>query len=296
MKMAYLLVLILLSSSVYGAPERSVTLLDSGGEVIREVVVHLTYFGEVSRMVLSRDGMLNLDESLLNKPVRILLDKSRTDGMDYYFNGVLEDNAVLFTPISQIRGDVHDELDNLVGNANLGFDCDHISSIKFPEKTDRYGSFSSYLPTGKCVISATDGKLIGRVDIENMIGDSKVVNLVLDKQVSSSFNPYYLLIFVVVFLLLVYMLNKPRIKNKSTRKKENKKLGAIVKTLNDTEKSIVDYIVANGNKTTSSDIRHSLGIPKTTLSRVLDRMESKKMIEMEREGKLKKIKLSDWLK
>jgi uncharacterized membrane protein len=61
------------------------------------------------------------------------------------------------------------------------------------------------------------------------------------------------------------------------------------------EREIIDFIILRNNSSTSSKIRHGLKIPKTSLSRILDRLESKKILKIEREGTLKRVKISDWL-
>ena len=100
----------------------------------------------------------------------------------------------------------------------------------------------------------------------------------------------------IVVLLLIYLAYKfiPK-KKKVVRKKEHRKLKAVLKTSNENEKKVLEYLISNGNKSTSSKIRHDLKIAKTTLSRILDRLEKKKILELEREGKLKKVKIADWL-
>jgi len=68
----------------------------------------------------------------------------------------------------------------------------------------------------------------------------------------------------------------------------------IMNTLNDKEKYIVDYLLKNNNTSTQSNLRYSLGIPKTTLVRIFQNLEVKKIIHLEKVGKFCKITLTDW--
>lgn len=68
----------------------------------------------------------------------------------------------------------------------------------------------------------------------------------------------------------------------------------IMKTLNDKEQKVANFLIQSGNKSTQAAIRNETGVPKTTLVRVFQALEAKKVIKIETIGKLKKIELTDW--
>ena len=87
---------------------------------------------------------------------------------------------------------------------------------------------------------------------------------------------------------------KKEVKEVKKDEEVNPRARDIIKTLDEKEKKVVDFIFENNNQSTQAKIRHGVGIPKTSLARLFQRLESKKIIEIERAGKLKKIKFTDW--
>ena len=53
-------------------------------------------------------------------------------------------------------------------------------------------------------------------------------------------------------------------------------------------------LIESKNHSSQSKVRYSTGIPKTSLGRILDNLVGKKVISIEKVGKLKKISLTDW--
>jgi len=262
----------------------------SSGDEINDVIARISYEDGMNRVVLVDKNIITFDS--VDKEVEITLDDADTNSVDYYFNGLIDTNGLVFTPVAQIRGSVYDALDNLLSNVDLEFDCNSLSNIDFPIKTDRFGGFSTYVPVGECNVFSTKGNYMGRSVFISERGEVIELKIVLDDKVDKGGE--YIWIFVV--LLLIYLAYKfiPK-KKKVVRKKEHRKLKAVLKTSNENEKKVLEYLISNGNKSTSSKIRHDLKIAKTTLSRILDRLEKKKILELEREGKLKKVKIADWL-
>jgi len=68
----------------------------------------------------------------------------------------------------------------------------------------------------------------------------------------------------------------------------------IMKTLNDREQKIINFLLENHHKSTQAKIRNGTGIPKTSLARAFMTLQSKKVLDIEAIGKLKKISFSDW--
>ncbi len=289
-----LLIFLTLFSSIVIAQESLVSfkLIDSSGNSINNLIAIV----DSDMVILVNDGTLKFEPSVYDSIVEVVLDDSSTKIVDYYFKGEIKESMgeIVFFPIAQVRGSVYDSLENLLGNVDLEFDCNSLSSIDFPKKTDKFGGFSTYVPIGECTILSTNGKFIDKIVFETNQGDSIELRLILKDKINSKFSIYW---FIIIILILAFVSYKFKPKKRKVVRKDpaRRKLKAILKTLSDNEKQIVEFIMANGNSSTSSKIRHGLKIPKTSLSRTLDRLESKKILIMEREGKLKKVKISDWL-
>ncbi len=82
--------------------------------------------------------------------------------------------------------------------------------------------------------------------------------------------------------------------DKEEEKDLNPRARDIMKTLNDREIKIVEFLLEAGNKSTQATLRNATGIPKTSLARAFFSLEGKKIIKVETIGKLKKIELTDW--
>ncbi|PIN86082.1 hypothetical protein COV19_06305 [Candidatus Woesearchaeota archaeon CG10_big_fil_rev_8_21_14_0_10_44_13] len=81
---------------------------------------------------------------------------------------------------------------------------------------------------------------------------------------------------------------------KEAKDELNPRARDVMKTLNDKEQKIVNVLLQNGNKSTQATIRNETGIPKTTLARVFQSLESKNVVKVETIGKLKKVELTEW--
>jgi len=68
----------------------------------------------------------------------------------------------------------------------------------------------------------------------------------------------------------------------------------VLATLNENEKNIVNYLLDHNNSSFQANIRHSLGIPRTTLARSIEQLQKKNIISVEKHGKSVKITLTDF--
>ncbi len=289
----FLMALLLISSTTHAKENfTSFNIIDgTNGEKFADIIGHVTVQGEETRVVLVRNGTLVLDSE---KAVEIVLDLDATEAPDYYYFGFPEGNSLNFFPIGKVRGSIYDTLDNLVAKADILFDCDKPMTILFPENSDRYGGFSSYLPLGKCIISTTDGNMLGKNEIIVEQGKAYDIDLVLNKSLNSHSSFYFIIFGVVVILFIFYYKNK-RLNRHKKKKPTNKNLDSVLKTLNEKEKGIVLFLREHGNKSSATNVRRALQIPKTSFTRMLTRLEEKKIIVLEKDGSFIKIKLAEWL-
>ncbi len=302
MKKIWLLGILLVLCSLAIAEEKAeIGLIDAEtGLKINEVVAHIDVVDEANKqgvkgMFFRDDGVLEL--ALGDYTGEIVLDDSSTDSVDYYFNGEFQvgvDENINFISVAKVNGNAYDGLNNLISRADLKFECDKVNNIVFPEKTGKYGDFVTYVPTGKCVVSASSGNLIGKTIINVEKGESIEVKIIVGEELNSGLGLYWMLLFIVVLLVVMWFLRKVPKKKPKKKEKKNRKLKSVLKTLNDKEKGIVEFLLSHKN-VTSSKIRYGLKIPKTSLTRILDKLEEKKIIEVEKEGNLKKVRISEWL-
>jgi uncharacterized membrane protein len=108
---------------------------------------------------------------------------------------------------------------------------------------------------------------------------------------------------VIIFGGIVYFLvrkSKPK-KAKKAKKNEvledtakvSRRSKDILQTLSERERSITEYLMEHG-EVYQNKVSHELHIPKTSLVRILSSLEGKKVIEIEKIGKTKKIRLNSW--
>lgn len=217
---------------------------------------------------------------------------------------------VLLVSLAQaatIKGTVMDSLDNLVAGAELKADC--LEGKIFI--TDKFGSFlMGNLPEGKCRVYANfkDGVGFKDIIIENgtmdleIKLDKTIVNISRDKD---NLFLVVVLIILAVLISLIFLYFKLLKKEKKLEKQElkeekeikelkQKRVKDIFPTLNSKEKKVVEFLLTNKHQSSQATIRHNTGISRTSLARCLKGLEAKKIISIEKIGKLVKIKLTDW--
>ena len=177
------------------------------------------------------------------------------------------------------------------------------------------------VPAGKCQISAIYGRSIGTASVEVAFGSKSEVTIKLDRSRVEGGANYFLIAGVVILLILVglgYYFRKKifpdserkesevhRIQKEATTESKPKtgevlpiKIGQrgedLLKTLRDNEKKIVLFLAEQEKPVHLSLIHYKTGLSKGSLSRNIDSLESKNIIETHMEGKIRKIKLSEW--
>ncbi len=193
----------------------------------------------------------------------IKFDDPSTAGNDYFsaetltVDGTLISDTYLF-PVATIRGIVKDKLDNVVGNANLNFQCSGNINLDFPKSTDKFGTFSlDHLPVGSCRILAAHAGAVGLEEVEVKQGDLIDIEIKLNKTILAPKprNDYLLIGILVIIIIgivayLVYS-KKPGAKEgvKKVEKEEVKRERTkdIIQTLNNKEKEVVAFLINNNN-------------------------------------------------
>lgn len=243
---------------------------------------------------------------------------------------VTRGEVLYIVPVGSLEIVVSDPSGNLVAGADVDVKC---KSERKSAKTDKFGSFKAdSLPAGECKIYAASNNLVGSVDAVVEKGFSKSVEVTLSEEVKTSYFKgyfYYVLgaaLFIVLFFVAYIFIRKRvkkevreefvrKVKKRLVRKAERKEAKAekkakeekeegkgelnprardVMRTLNDKEQKVINILLQSGNKSTQAAIRNETGIPKTTLARIFQSLESKNVLKVETIGKLKKIELTGW--
>jgi cbb3-type cytochrome oxidase subunit 3 len=244
--------------------------------------------------------------------VAVLFDDLDTRGRDYYrlVDAGDVESEILLLPVGSLHGEVKDSLENLVGEAQLRFDCGD-GQFALPDKTDQFGGFVvPAMPIGDCHIVAKRKDAVGAADVLIEHGELKTITIVLDRTVLEPQSTPVLALVVgigvvlLLFILVIYFIFRKRGKkvvkeglNEESKDEEVKKGSRsedIMKTLGRKEKAVVQFLLEQGNKSSQAQIRHNTGIPRTSLTRVLMSLESKQIIKSDKLGKMVKVELTDW--
>lgn len=198
--------------------------------------------------------------------------------------------------IATVKGIVLDSLDNLVGYADIKLDC--IEDQTF--STDKFGTFMiKDVPVGECKVYANYKDAIGFRNITIKLNQTSDIEIKLDKTIinvtmeKSYFGlSLLLLIFIILIVYFIFRKNKTK-KPKKPKDKKIRRVADIMKTLNSKEQHIANLLLEKKSMG-QANIRHELKIPRTTLSRLLQSLEKKNIVEIEKSGKVVNVKLTNW--
>jgi uncharacterized membrane protein len=278
--------------------------------LIEDVHAYLEFFnndtGEVIKtMYYVREQLtINLNSGFWE--MKIILDDISTKGKDYFYKGSInltQDSliAIYAYPIGSIRGTVYDKNGKVITDAIINFECSNNWGETTQTYTNSFGSFSSnYLPIGSCKVTARSGSVIGYKIVEIKRGEHQDIEITLEKEVATNYRFLFLIVISVFIFFLFAKFEKRKSvtrKRKASRRKVklNKRMEDIIKTLNERERKIVNFLLSEKEEASQAKIYHSLEIPKASLSRAISSLERRKIVKTKKIGKLKKIKLSEWL-
>ena len=277
-----------------------ISLSDMYGSRIRNSDVELKIIVENKEhqhfnLVSDDEGNIKFYTTQTNIDIEIIVDDEKTPEKDYYGKfaleeGILNDTEIRLSEIGKVTGVVMDSLDNVVPYAELKLEC---GDTQF-QNTDKFGSFSfKNTETGSCKIFAKFEEGVGFQEINIEKGQNTDIILKLDKTLINYDTGYssFLWIVPLVFLIVaIYILanSKYALRKKDSRKED------IMKTLTDKEKKVVSFLLGDKKYFSQNQISRKTEIPKTSLCRIIERLENKNIISIKKIGKFKKIKINDW--
>ncbi len=106
-------------------------------------------------------------------------------------------------------------------------------------------------------------------------------------------------VIILISIPLIHFMIKKRgpVKEEEPVKKElNVTAGMqkVIDTLSDNEKAIIRFMIKSGGAATQADIRYGTGIPKSSLSGIINALGRKKIIKKREYGRTNVIELSEW--
>lgn len=287
---------------------------------------------EKETMISDAQGFIMYTLTPGNWEITLAADNQSTDVIDYYSEikvYIQVDEPELqkksfMRPVGTIEGVVYDAADNLISNAEIGLIC--AKEKEAASTTNKFGAFRvKYLPVGQCTVSAAFEDAVGSKKVWVDKGELATISIKLDKSIAnSSINIWYFILIAAIAAIIVggfilYRTRKTRgitietnssseateepgmevsydVEGEEPKTSEmlNPRARDVMETLNEKEKKIVKFIMSEGNHSTQASIRNGTGIPKTSLARDIKSLESKKVVAIERIGKMKKIDLTDW--
>ena len=242
----------------------------------------------------------------------VTLDSLDTAAIDYSgtMNINQEKSEFLVYPIGYLQGKVLDQVGNLVPNAELNFNCFSEIISNYPQKTDKTGFLTiNNMPVGGCTVVASSKTLVGNTDFKIEKGLVTEIEVTLGQNVAKEQFPLFTIVLILVVLiailvLILFLIKKAKQAKKEEKKPENteielkteekhsKQTLALMKTLSEKEKKVVNFLIEHKNMASQAKIRHNTKIPRTSLTRVLQSLEKKKIAEIEKEGKMVSVKLT----
>lgn len=213
--------------------------------------------------------------------------------------------ALYLEKVGSVSGFVKDDLDNVVPDAELKFECAVCGEFDLPTKSDSFGSFRvDILPVGGYVVYASSEGYLGYSEITVTQGNLESVNIALEMKVKGkdkTFSLGYVLGVALIALLVAagvmyYFLSSKNSVEKVKKPKKVKKgrCDDILPTLGTNEKEIVNFLMCNENKSTQASLRHNTGIPRTSLSRCLKSLERRNVVQIKARGKQRDVALTAW--
>lgn len=252
------------------------------------------------------EGRISLNLNPGSWQIIARIDDFSTPGKDYISNkleihlGNSTTRDLFMLPVGSLRGNVYNELGERIVNAKVKVDCGRDYGDK-NTVSDDFGSFSlDYVPAGTCEVSALSDNKVGVSRINVTRGELKTIDIILGQEVKSGFDlttPLIALSLVIIIVVIFFYFSKkkkPEMIEKETKIELSERMRDIIQTLTEREKSIVNLLIENNGRLTQAEIRHFLRIPKATISRDVNSLKRKKIVETIKIGRNKDIRLTKW--
>ncbi len=255
-----------------------------------------------NKVIVSEDGSFKLSLAKSQYYIVLRYDDLKTEGKDAYyrfdFDLSNDVNAKIFMlPIGSVKGTVIDANNNPVKDAFVRFDCVAEYGVQGTARTNDIGNFFAYyLPASSCRIGAAYDDAVGFSDANIDRGKLVDVKVKLNKEVvKKSYFAYYAAAFAIFALVFgAFLFRKKDKREIDKEEKKSMRTEDILTTLKENEREVVDFLLKSGNETTMAKVYYKTGIPKTSLLRIFQSLEAKKIIGTDRIGKVRRIRATKW--
>lgn len=312
-KLFVITLVLLLFPSALAASEITLKLLSPTQDDFSQFVITVKHGAEIEKALLE-DSQYAIELETGQYELEVILNSFETPAPDLYgkkkftVNNSINVDFPVF-PIGYLQGSVLDTEGNLIPRAKLQFSCFSTASIEYPTKTDATGFFIvPNMPVGTCTIIASTSSAAGTKEVTITRGQAAEIEVVLEQKVAGGlrFLVILLILAIVGFILwfsfsrksLLHKGVRPPVKPASPKETEtkpttvSKQTKALLETLSEKEKNIVSFLLESKHKSSQARIRHATRTPRTTLTRILQGLEKKKMVQIEKTGKMVSVELT----
>ncbi|OIO24623.1 hypothetical protein AUJ14_05835 [Candidatus Micrarchaeota archaeon CG1_02_55_22] len=246
-------------------------------------------------------------------------DNSSTPAYDYYRQDFTLDVPaksrvpIFLSQVSTLFGSVSNN-GSFVQGSQIQLRCaGDISETPVYSVTDEYGSFlMKNAPSGDCVVYARHDTAATSTPVNLRVGQISNVDLQLEyalEQPASwlNSNVYTAILAVLVLIILAYLAYRakpaqvvkekqfvaPHEPVKQASHPVDARMSAVISTLDEREKSVVSYLLEHG-ASRESTVRKALMIPKATFFRVVKRLETKRIIRVDKHENRAVMRPTKW--
>lgn len=248
------------------------------------------------------DEVLELPKKSGTWNLKLFVDRQETQGKDYYAEQQFSfsDREVKLHPVGSLLLRIQDEDKNYLSKAEVIATCSGPYLKESVSISDQFGiARFDYLPIGLCTISALKEGKVGFLTINMGKGELVENQIMLDQRVREDSRSIWLLLPLLVFIvgLILWFIYKRRAQEPEEKRESSNSGPHVAKillpTLSENEQAVVKFLMET-SPAYQNQIIHATSIPKTTMMRLLDSLTKKKIIEVERIGKAKKVRLTTW--
>ena len=277
---------------------------------VDEVIVTTRILDKLTNKILTVTEYAVDNEIMLVLPLDanldITVDIPSTEGKDFFSHleskNLNASETVYLLPVSTLDLVVVDSLDNRVSYAGVSVRCEKEYGINYGDQTDKYGSFTSILPTGMCTIQADKEGKAGSKTITAPQGEVVHVKVKFrdSRSLALLFGILGGILAAIWFALKKTGFLSPSKGTTSPVEKQEQhgsvtdRIPTILQTLSERERLVVLHLLDNKAESTQARIRHVTHIPKTSLSRILDALQKKGILTYDSDGLTKKVNLTTW--
>lgn len=304
--LVFILLFFLVASSLASANdnlETQINLLgfDEANYQVSFLIVNLETNEEKKGFSNKDELFLSLDRSLYS--LELLLNNENTEGYDYFGSEIFllseesQEVDVLVFPVSNLEIKLSDGKKNL-RNVLVYVRCKNKYGDQGYFYSDEMGFVLIRPPVGKCLVRAAYEDEVLTESVKLNKGEMIELSFVFQRDKNNFL--FWTLFFIVIFLALLFvakrvLISDVKTKNISKKNDEPYRKDAFI-ALSSKEKKIVSFLLEQKEVVYQAKIVYGTKIPKTTLAKILPELENKKIVEVEKVGKAKKVKLTPWFK